>query len=109
MAYVKLIPSTTIDPVDMNENFYHVGQGSQLPMGEELLQYTNTSNLGISSTVWANLYCNQIYFDTEIITSAKNVWSKIADFYVTSGSVTEYEVTGLNGDNAREYIIIAKP
>jgi hypothetical protein len=112
MTFHILINSTTADAADENDNFYHIGQGSRLPLGGVSLTATDSVfNLGSDTYKWANIYADNAQIDNLEIgtaTSANNsLWFLEAETTLNS-QTTRIEFTGLNGDTALEYMIIAR-
>ena len=105
MAFSPFVPSTTIDPIEMNENFYWCGQGTIYPMGGTRLGATSGSNLGISTATWNTLHCTHIDFDTKINTSDGTMMCLLAE-YTLSATATKVDITGLNGDTDKFYTIM---
>jgi hypothetical protein len=111
MAFHVLINSTTADASDVNENFYHIRQGSVLPVGGSSLSYTNSVyDLGSSSYKWKDFYANNIYTDDIYVSGAGNNGSLFRKIYseILSATSTRIEITGLNGDNDNEYMLFIK-
>ena len=53
--------STTADAADMNDNFYHIGQGSIMPMVGNYLYSTDSScNLGSATYKWNNGFIDNL-------------------------------------------------
>jgi len=101
--YFILINSTTADASDVNDNFYHIAQGSRLPMGGQSLSSTDgVYDLGSDSYRWNTLYCNNIDFDG---TANGNLWVKVHE--ETVENVSDLEITGLNGDTDEMYLLYA--
>lgn len=100
MAFSIFVNSTTADSADMNDNFYHIGQGSVLPRGGNNLEATTgVFDLGSSSFKWKNVVAAIV--DANNIT-ADNLWAIKAESLITS-TVSRIEFTGLNGDSQIEY------
>ena len=107
MAFLILQNSTTADASDVNANFYHVAQGSRLPMGGNSLESTDAAyDLGSSAASWNNLFCENIYINGSITTADKKLWVLEAEITL-SISASSIEFTGLNGDDAKEYKLIS--
>ena len=106
LSFLILQNSTTCDSTDVNNNFYHVAQGSRLPMGGNSLESTDSVyDLGSSTATWNNLFCENIYINGSITTAGEKLWSVIAETTVTA-TASSVEFTGLNGDNDKEYKIL---
>lgn len=95
--------STTADAADINDNFYHVFEGSILPMSGNYLRHTDSScNIGSSTYKWNNAYIDNIYANNIICSgsiSSTNIWSLISEFSVnaTYTSTSRIEFTSLDG------------
>jgi len=112
MTYRKLIDSTTADAADMNDNFYHIGKGSILPMAGDYLRYTDSScDLGSSTYKWNNVFVNNLdavnILTSTAITSDK-LWTLLAEYSVdsTHTGTTRIEFASL-GSSPQEYYIQA--
>lgn len=106
MPFTILQNSLTADATDINANFYHVAQGSRLPMGGNSLEATDSVyDLGSSIATWNNLFCENIYINNTITTVDKSLWVLEAEVTL-SATASSIEFTGLNGDNDSEYRII---
>lgn len=106
MAFTILVNSTPADASDVNADFYHVAQGSRLPMGGTSLEATtNVYDLGSSIASWNNLFCQNIYIGSTITTVDKSLWTLISEIELSSPAAS-IEFTGLNGDSQLEYRII---
>lgn len=104
MSFHILLNSTTADASDVNDNFYHVAQGSRLPMGGNSLAYTNGAyDLGSASYKWNNLYCNNI----NVTGNLANTWNKIYSDELASNT-TRIEISGLDGDTDINYYLICR-
>lgn len=102
------VNSTTADASDVNDVFYHIAQGTRLPMGGNDLDYTTgVYDLGSSTYRWNDLYCEDINISGSLTTSDKNIYSLIAETTLTSAT-SRIEFTGLNGDSCGEYIILCR-
>jgi hypothetical protein len=104
MTYRVLKNSTTADASDVNENFYHIAQGSRMPMGGNSLTSTDSVyNLGSSAATWDNIHCQDVH-STSITSTDKGFWTRLTrvELSVASGEVS---ITNLNGDEDREYKI----
>lgn len=61
MSFAIITNSTTISATELNNNFYHIGQGDLLPMGGvSLTAETGQHNLGSSGNQWRSIYVNEI-------------------------------------------------
>lgn len=109
MAFTVLVNSTTADPNDANNNFYHVAQGSIYPMTGTMLEYdAGTVNLGSGAAKWAALYANNIHGTVTVDgTTASYMWQSVYNTTLVA-STTRIEITGINGDASIEYYIIIK-
>ena len=97
MSFHILYESTTADATDVNDNFYHIAQGSRLPMDGVAMGYTdNALDLGSSSVRWNNLICNNI--DTASVTASYAKMPIVIADYTLPQAANEFEITGLNGD-----------
>ena len=107
MAWTTLQKFHTITAAEINNNFYHVGQGDLLPRGNAALEATTgVYDLGSSNYEWANVYATNLNFDGEM----QLTFNKIAEISVAAaGSATaRLEFTGLNGDTDEIYEIRAR-
>jgi hypothetical protein len=92
------------DATEVNNNFYHVAQGSRLPMGGVSLAATTLAyDLGTTTAYWNNLFVNNIYCNS-ITTANKSLWTLVSEVNLTA-TASSIEFTGLNGDTAIEYKI----
>ena len=69
MAFTILQESTTAFSNKVNDNFYHIADGTFYPReGTSLtavsLVTASAYNLGSSSYEWNNLFCNNLYYDS---------------------------------------------
>jgi hypothetical protein len=104
MAFTILSNGDITDASQINDNFYHVAQGSRLPMGGVSLAATTlTYDLGTTTAYWNNLYCNTIYCNS-ITTANKSLWTLVSEVTLTA-TASSIEFTGLNGDTDKEYKI----
>lgn len=61
MSFTIITNSTTISATELNNNFYHIGQGDLLPMGGvSLTAETGQHDLGSSGNKWRSIYVNEI-------------------------------------------------
>ena len=105
MAFIELENSTTADATDINNNFYHVAQGSVLPMGGVDLDYTDSVyDLGSSSATWNYLKCLNI--NTNNVEGYAGYLISEVTLTATASSI---EFTGLNEENKFVKIIAYIP
>ena len=96
--------STTADASDTNDNYYHIGQGSRLPMGGSSLNNTNgVYDLGSSSYRWGDIYASTI--STESLYSEGITWRFISKATVNTAT-TRLEITGINEVIDKEYLFV---
>jgi hypothetical protein len=103
MSFIVLQNSTTADANDINNNFYHVAQGTRYPMAGSTLSYNNGSyDLGSSTYTWKALHVNDIYTD-----SVSSGFLKILEAEsLINATTTSITISGLNGDNSISYEIV---
>jgi hypothetical protein len=103
--FTILVNGNPTDASEVNNNFYHVAQGSRLPMGGVSLAATTLAyDLGTATAYWNNLFVNNIYANS-ITTANKILWTLVSEVTLTA-TASSIEFTGLNGDNDKEYRII---
>lgn len=104
MSFHLFADGQTASAVDVMENFYHIFQGNRLPYGGTILSATNaTYDIGSSSYKWSQLHCVNLNVNS-ITTSTKYLWKLITCVQVTAAA-TSIDITGLNGDNERDYML----
>jgi hypothetical protein len=95
MSYILLEKYHTGSATDLNNDFYHVGQGSLMPLGSTSLEpTTGVYNLGSSATSWNNAYVNTINLGSGTVNRCMNM---IAEVTLTA-TASSIEFTGLNGE-----------
>jgi len=93
--YTKFIKDAIIDANEMNENFYHIGQGSMLPRaGDNLVKTTGVFNLGSSTYKWNEIHVNNLVGVTHIGGSMNLIAQTTLS--ATSSSI---EITSINSDD----------
>ncbi|MCP4648902.1 MAG: hypothetical protein GY853_02310 [PVC group bacterium] len=99
MTYVEIRHSTTTDPTDINNNFYHIAQGSRLPFGTDFESTDGVYSIGGSSGsyMFDTFYGNDIDLTGDLITSNASLWVMLTQSTLDDTS-TSVEFTGLNGD-----------
>lgn len=61
MSFTIITNSTTISATELNNNFYHIGQGDLLPMGSvSLTAESGQHDLGSNGNRWRTIYVNEI-------------------------------------------------
>jgi len=106
MAYTYLKNSTTADVVEVRDNFTHVASGSRLPMGGSMLAATTGAyDLGASTAVWNNVFCNNLEISGSI-SSSRQLWVLLSEVIVTETGTSIISFSGLNGDETSEYKMI---
>lgn len=114
MSFTILANSSTAEPVEVNEDFKWVAQGTVTPkFGATLTAQTSTKDLGAAATRWKKLYCSNI--DCASLTAAGTaigsisaiMWQEVVN-YELSSNTTRLEFSGLNGDRDISYLIITK-
>jgi hypothetical protein len=104
MAFNIFANSTLANAVEMNENYYHIGQETRLPMGGSTLTSTDSAyNLGSSTATWNNVFSDNISF-VSVESNNQQVWSLISRVEVTISTLS-FDFTGLNGDTSKNYMI----
>lgn len=92
------------DASDCNDNYYWIGQGSRLPIGGILLNYsTGAYDLGNETYMWGDAYINSIandYLNSEGIT-----WELVSRVDVETDT-SRIEITGLNSSIDNQITII---
>ncbi|MCP4651431.1 MAG: hypothetical protein GY853_15300 [PVC group bacterium] len=107
MTYKSTKQSTTADPTNINTDFYHIGQGSRLPMGGNSLTSTDSVyDLGSSTATWNNLHCDNIYVGDSISSTNKSLWVLLAETTLDDSS-SSINFAGLNGDAYTDMMIFA--
>lgn len=96
--------STTAYADEVMDNFYHIFDGDRLPRsGDALAPTNNVYDIGSSTYKWNQLHCGNI--DVNSISSAnKTIWKYLYSVIV-SAPAQSIEITGLNGDNERDYLL----
>ena len=90
-----------MNPTPVNENFYHVAQGSITPKdGALLADAADTYDIGSSANKFDTLYCDTIN------KSGGFLWDFVGQTNVLSATA-QISFTGLNGDLDTEYMIIS--
>ena len=102
MTFRILANSTTADASDVNDNYYHIGQGSILPMGGSTLSEVDaTYNLGSDTYKWLRTSAHTIasnYFD-----SAGRTWRFISRSTVNTAT-SRIDISGVSKANDKEYL-----
>lgn len=97
--------STSTDQVAANENFYHIAQGSVLPMAGAILNNTNsTLDIGNSTYRWKTLFCNAIKAQT--ITSSY-LW-ELSSYTELTSAANSFSIVGFLTSTCQHYKIIGK-
>ena len=105
MSYNPFVHSTMTDAETIIDNFYHIGQGNIMPMRYSTLSLVDDREaLGSTSRRWKNVYCNDIYISGPIQAN-DNIFLEIYNTTFTS-TASDFNVTGLNGDGDKYYIIL---
>lgn len=92
MSFTIITNSTTISATELNNNFYHIGQGDLLPMGGvSLTAETSQHDLGSSGNRWRSIYVNEI--ESTITVSAPMTFAGAASF----GTITMSFPSGFAG------------
>ncbi|MCP4651430.1 MAG: hypothetical protein GY853_15295 [PVC group bacterium] len=108
MTYKVLQNNVTSSAIEANDNFYHIGQGSRLPMGGNSLTSTDAVyDLGSSTMTWNNLYCDNLYISDSIASTNKSLWVLLSETLATA-TTASIEITGLNGDDNSQYMFVVK-
>jgi hypothetical protein len=95
MSYTLLEKYHTGSATDLNNDYYHVGQGSLAPRGNASLELTTgVYNLGSSAASWNNAYINTINLGSGTVNRCMNM---IAEVTLTA-TASSIEFTGLNGE-----------
>ena len=98
--------STTADASDTNDNYYHIGQGSRLPMGESLLAATtDVYDLGSETYKWNEFHANSCTYDN---LNANGITWEYLTRTIIDTATDRIEFSGLTPDDAKEYMIIYK-
>lgn len=104
MAFRILLNSTTADASDVNDNFFWGAQGSIIPMGNSSLEYTDSAyDIGSQVYRWNVLYCGTIASGSIHSGGLTYEYLERKDI---SAPTTTIAITGLNGDNDNEYLIV---
>jgi hypothetical protein len=102
MPFTIFQHSTAAHASEVNDNFYHIGQGDVLPRdGNSLTVIDSTYDLGSSTFKWNNIYANKTYLYGNMY-DAMNLISEVT-LTVTSSVI---DITGLNGETDEIYEII---
>ena len=107
MTWWEIANSLTADSSDMNDNFSELAAGSITPRssaGASFVATNSVHDLGTTTARYNTLYSKDIHFDT-INDQNGYLWKLITSFSLTSSALS-YEVTGLNGDDYNEMMII---
>jgi len=103
MAYTPLQKDTVISHTEINDNFTFVGVGDIQPrQGVSLTSVNDTLNLGSDTKRWKDIHIQTL--DMSASQTVTNTFSMISEVTL-SGSASEIEFTGLNGDVDNVYII----
>lgn len=95
--------STTADASDSNDNFYHVAQGSVLPMqGTSLGNTTGAVDLGSSTYNWETGYFNSI---PSLLLESNGITFDHLATNTLENTTTSITFDGLNSDNDVEYFL----
>jgi hypothetical protein len=107
MTYHYLTNSTTASAADMVDNYEHIGVGDCLPLGGTMLsETTGVYDLGSDSYRWNNLFCQNLNIYGSI-TGVGNLWVLESEITITQ-TTASIEFSGLDGDLAKEYLIISQ-
>lgn len=99
MAFSVFTQATTISADDVNNNFYHIGQGNFTPRDGLLLEETSGAlTLGSDTYKWNTLYCEHLHASS----SNEPCWHMITEVTITSNT-TAVTFSGLNGDSGILY------
>ena len=107
MSFNIFVHSTASDATEVNDNFYHFAQEDLYPRGGVSLTTADaTYNLGSSTAKWENLYFNNLYANS-ISSQEDSIWSLVVDQLFEGDAVGSgrIEITGLNGDVDKNYLI----
>jgi len=106
LTFRIFVNSTTADASDTNDNYYHIGQSSRLPMGGSLLaNTTGVYDLGSSSYKWEEFNVNSCTYDT---LDANGITWEYLTRTVVDTAASEIEFSGLDSADAIEYLCIFK-
>lgn len=106
MSFRIIKNSTTADPNDVNNNFYHIMRGDFLPKGGDRLDYTDgVYDLGNTNYRWNDFHVNNVYASTTF--SEETTWKLIADVYL-SGTASTIQISGLDGEDVDEYMFFGR-
>lgn len=101
MAFRIFYNSTTADSQDMNDNFYHIAQGSIMPRtGQSLTSTDSAYDIGSSSYKWDSAYIDTINCSTVSFTGSitcDKIWTFLYEYTMPSGtSSARVEITGVD-------------
>jgi hypothetical protein len=100
MTFFKPENSTTADSSDINDDFYHIGQGSRSPYSGVLLSKTTAAyDIGSGTYKWDSVYCNNVKYYNSSIGSIK-----ILSTILVSSSVERVEFTSISDSN--EFLMV---
>lgn len=104
MSFYIFSNGNTASAYEMTENFKWGGAGDRLPRdGVSLTAIDATYNLGASTAIWDDVYCNYLEIANSVYGSY-NLWV-LLDEVTLSATASSIEFTGLNGDTQTEYMI----
>jgi hypothetical protein len=102
--YTVFHNSTTADASEVMGNFYHIFDGDRLPRGGDNFEpTTGVYDIGSSTYKWNQLHCVNLNINS-ISSDNKTIWRLIYSAEL-SAAATSIEITGLNGDNDRDYML----
>ena len=101
MSFTILQKNATITATDVNNNFYHIGQGNMMPHGGLSLDETTSAyNLGSDQYRWNNANINNIYADTANISLINGHYYLLDSYTIdtlhTATSRIEFDTSGYN-------------
>ena len=104
-----LINSTTADAADVNDNFYHIGKGSVMPMAGDYLRPTDSAcDLGTAAYKWNNAFidnidCSTVSFSGSI--TCDRVWILLHEVDSLNDSITSRMEFSVSGHEYNEFYI----
>ena len=106
MAFSIIVNSTATIPYDVNDNFTFVSRGSITPKaGVELEETTSSYNIGSATNLFNNSYFSGSISCNTISGISGYIFEKVFSTVITA-TATSIEITGLNGDDDKNYYLI---
>ncbi len=104
MAFTIFQKYTLVDPDEVNDNFYHIGDGDLMPRGGLSLTVTDSVyDLGNADTRYSEIHVNDVNITGELSES----WNLVGR-EVLSATAATLSISDLDGENSEFFHIIAR-